>query len=59
MVLYEDRNNKEEGYHFRRRVTRSMSKVLRGASIVEDSGLDREDNRAYKAGYPLGRGESL
>ena len=36
-----------------------MGKVLGRASIVEDSGLDREDNRAYKAGNPLGRRESL
>jgi hypothetical protein len=36
-----------------------MGKVLGRASIVEDSGLDREDNRAYKAGYPLKKRELL
>jgi hypothetical protein len=36
-----------------------MGEVLGRASIVEDSGLDREDNRVYKAGNSLGRGESL
>ena len=36
-----------------------MGKVLGRASIVEDLGLDREDSRAHKTGYPLGRRESL
>ena len=36
-----------------------MGEVLGRASTVEDSGLDWEDNRAYKAGNSLGRRESL
>jgi hypothetical protein len=36
-----------------------MSGLLRRASVIKDSGLDCEDSRAYKAGYSLGRRESL
>jgi hypothetical protein len=59
LVLYKGRNNNEGGYYFRHRVTRSMGEVLGGASIIEDLGLDQEDSRAYKAGYPLRGRESL
>jgi hypothetical protein len=59
LVLYKDRNNKEESNLFRRGAIGSIGKVLRRAFIVKDLGLDREDNRVYKAGNSLRKRESL
>jgi hypothetical protein len=44
LVLYKGRNNKKGGYLFRRGVAGSIDKVLGRASIIEDLGLDQEDN---------------
>jgi hypothetical protein len=40
LVLYKDKNNKKEGYLFRRGVAGSIDKVLGRAPAIKDSGLD-------------------